>query len=380
MRRDTYTKYSSHMQESNSHGDGPWQGAQGVRDSAAIVIPKSGIRDCEAQEQPQRTWAEERQQLVSWVATAGAIWRWKGRWKRKTGIGTVDSLSLGWHVALVEAWVGIVDFAHKSYQSESGYEALEDEAFRLGLFSELCAGVAFVDAMTLCCLVQPSGIVRRWRIHMTEQRCEVKMKAISLCCLVQRSEIVRRWRKRARRKRKRLAVLRAKQASLAKVEQEQGQGGQLAERSSGGVRARRESIPRRLSLGGGLAERFGLGFTPLRGSPPRQLFPMDSEEARTTEGRQRKGWRQAATRSRSRSQSRGVQVKRRMDILIWCTLVYHMEIMEIKDGSSGRSQGWSKKKTVRTPLQEGDADGRKHRATGRAQKASPGVRKSWKLF
>jgi hypothetical protein len=37
---------------------------------------------------------------------------------------------------------------------------------------------------------------------------------------------------------------------------------------------------------------------------------------------------------------------------------------------------------VRTPLQEGDADGRKHRATGRAQKlkVSPGVRKSWKLF
>ena len=73
-----------------------------------------------------------------------------------------------------------------------------------------------------------------------------------------------------------------------------------------------------------------------------------------------------------------------MDILIWCTctLVYHMEIRdpEIKDGSSGRSQGWSKKKTVRTPLQEGDADGRKHRATGRAQKVSPGVRKSWKLF
>ena len=369
------------MQESHCHGDGPGQGAQGVRDSTAIVvIPKSGIRDCEAQEQPQRTWAEERQQLVSWVATAGAIWRWKGRWKRKTGIGTVGYLSLGWRVALVEAWVGIVDFAHKSYQSESGYEALEDEAFRLGLFSELCAGVAFADAMTRCCLVQPSGIVRRWRIHMAEQRCEVKMKAISLCCLVQRSEIVRRWRKRARRKRKQQAVLRAKQASLAKVEQEQGQGGQLAERSSGGVRARRESIPRRLSLGGGLAERFGLGFTPLRGSPPRQLFPMDSEEARTTEGRQRKGWRQAATRSRSRSQSRGVQVKRRMDILIWCTLVYHMEIMEIKDGSSGRSQGWSKKKTVRTPLQEGDADGRKHRATGRAQKASPGVRKSWKLF
>jgi len=36
-----------------------------------------------------------------------------------------------------------------------------------------------------------------------------------------------------------------------------------------------------------------------------------------------------------------------MDILIWCTLVYHMEIMEIKDGSSGRSQGWSKKKIKR---------------------------------
>ena len=66
--------------------------------------------------------------------------------------------------------------------------------------------------------------------------------------------------------------------------------------------------------------------------------------------------------------------------VVWCTLVYHMEIKEIKDGSSGRSQGWSKKKTVRTPLQEGDADWRKHRATGRAQKASPGVRKSWKLF
>jgi hypothetical protein len=373
------------MQESNCHGDGRGRAHKGCATVLhRSLIPRSGIGDCEAQEQPQRTWAEERQQLVSWVATAGAIWRWKGKWKRKTGIGTVDSLSLGWHVTLVEAWVGIVDFAHKSYQSESGYEALEDEAFRLGLFSELCAGVAFVDAMTLCCLVQPSGIVRRWRIHMTEQRCEVKMKAISLCCLVQRSEIVRRWRKRARRKRKQQAVLRAKQASLAKVEQEQGQGGQLAERSSGGVRARRESIPRRLSLGGGLAERFGLGFTPLRGSPPRQLFPMDSEEARTTEGRQRKGWRQAATRSRSQSQSRGVQVgvqfKRRMDILIWCTLVYHMEIMEIKDGSSGRSQGWSKKKTVRTPLQEGDADGRKHRATGRAQKVSPGVRKSWKLF
>ena len=314
------------MQESNCHGDGPRQGAQGVRDSAAIVgIPKSGIRDCEAQEQPQRTWAEERQQLVSWVATAGAIWRWKGGWKRRTG-GTVgQSLSiLGWHVTLVEAWVGIVDFAHKSYQSESGYEAILDEAFRLRLDWELYVVVAFADAMTRCCLVQPSGIVRRWRIHMAEQRCEVKMKAISLCCLVQRSEIVRRWRKRARRKRKRQAVLRAKQASLAKVEQEQGQGGQLAERSSGGVRARRESIPRRLSLGGGLVERFGLGFTPLRGSPPRQLFPMDSEEARTTEGRQRKGWRQAATRSRSQSQSRGVQVKRKMDILIWCTLVYHI--------------------------------------------------------
>ena len=128
------------MQESNSHGDGPGQGAQGVRDSAAIiVIPRSGIGDCEAQEQPQRTWAEERQQLVSWVATAGAIWRWKGKWKRKTGIGTVDSLSLGWHVTLVEAWVGIVDFAHKSYQSESGYEALLDEAFRLRLDWELCS-------------------------------------------------------------------------------------------------------------------------------------------------------------------------------------------------------------------------------------------------
>ena len=63
-----------------------------------------------------------------------------------------------------------------------------------------------------------------------------------------------------------------------------------------------------------------------------------------------------------------------MDILIWCTLVYHMEIIEIKDGSSGRSQGWSEKKT---PLQEGVADGRKHRATGRAQKTCPGVRKSW---
>jgi len=37
-------------------------------------------------------------------------------------------------------------------------------------------------------------------------------------------------------------------------------------------------------------------------------------------------------------------------------------------------------RTVRTPLQEGDADGRKHRAAGRAQKTSPGVRKSWKLF
>ena len=47
--------------------------------------------------------------------------------------------------------------------------------------------------MTLC-WVQLSGIVRRWRIHMAEQRCEVKMEAISLCCLVQRSEIVRRWR------------------------------------------------------------------------------------------------------------------------------------------------------------------------------------------
>jgi len=47
---------------------------------------------------------------------------------------------------------------------------------------------AKVDAMTLCCLVQPSGIVRRCRIHMAEQRCEVKMKAISLLCLV----IVRR--------------------------------------------------------------------------------------------------------------------------------------------------------------------------------------------
>jgi len=69
-----------------------------------------------------------------------------------------------------------------------------------------------------------------------------------------------------------------------------------------------------------------------------------------------------------------------MAILIWRTLVYHMQIMEIKDGSSGRSKGCSKKKTVRTPLQEGDADGRKHRATGRAQKTSLGVRKSWKLF
>ena len=144
------------MQESNCHGDWPGQGAQEVRDGvASIVIPRSGIRDCEAQEQPQRTWAEERQQLVSWVATAGAIWRWKGRWKRKTGIGTVDSLSLGWHVALVEAWVGIVDFAHKSYQSESGYEALLDEAFRLRLDWELCVVVAFVDAMTLCCLGGP---------------------------------------------------------------------------------------------------------------------------------------------------------------------------------------------------------------------------------
>jgi len=103
------------MQESNSHGDGPGQGAQGVRDKS------------------QRTWAEERQQLVSWVATAGAIWRWKGRWKRRTGFGTVGSLSLGWRVALVEAWVGIVDFAHEAYQSESGYEALLDETFRLGL-------------------------------------------------------------------------------------------------------------------------------------------------------------------------------------------------------------------------------------------------------
>ena len=123
--------------------------------------------------------------------------------------------------------MGIVDFAHKSYQSESGYEALLDEAFRLRLDWELYVVVAFADAMTRCCLVQPSGIVRRWRIHMAEQRCEVKMKAISLCCMVQRSEIVRRWRKRARRKRKRQAVLvlRAKQASLAKVEQEQGQGG-----------------------------------------------------------------------------------------------------------------------------------------------------------
>ena len=70
------------------------------------------------------------------------------------------------------------------------------------------------------------------------------------------------------------------------------------------------------------------------------LFPMDSLESRTTEGRQRKGWRQTAARSRSRSQSRGVEVKWKMDILIWCTLVYHMEIMEIKDGSSRRS-GWS---------------------------------------
>ena len=115
----------------------------------------------------------------------------------------------------MEAWVGIVDFAHKAYQSESGYEALLDETFRLGLnywFGsqwELCVVVAFVDAMTLCCLVQPSGIVRRWR-------------------------------KRARRKRKRQAVLRAKQASLAKVEQEQeqeqgqGQGGSLRSGPAGG--------------------------------------------------------------------------------------------------------------------------------------------------
>ena len=206
-----------------------WDGAgrtRGARQCHTLWLPHFGvISDCEAQEQPQRTWAEERQQLVSWVATAGAIWRWKGGWKRRTG-GTVgQSLSiLGWHVTLVEAWVGIVDFAHKSYQSESGYEALLDEAFRLRLDWELYVVVAFVDAMTRCCLVQPSGIVRRWRIHMAEQRCEVKMKAISLCCLVQRSEIVRRWRKRARRKRKQQAVLRAKQASLAKVEQEQCQG------------------------------------------------------------------------------------------------------------------------------------------------------------
>ena len=40
---------------------------------------------------------------------------------------------MGWRVALVEAWVGIVDFAHKAYQSESGYEALLDETTRLGL-------------------------------------------------------------------------------------------------------------------------------------------------------------------------------------------------------------------------------------------------------
>ena len=73
-----------------------------------------------------------------------------------------------------------------------------------------------------------------------------------------------------------------------------------------------------------------------------------------------------------------MEVNWKMDILIWCTLVYHMEIIESRTAQAeGASQGWSEKKT---PLQEVDADGRKHRATGRAQKASPGVRKSWKLF
>ena len=105
------------MQESNCHGDSRGKAHKGCATVPhRSLIPRSGIGDCEAQEQPQRTWAEERQQLVSWVATAGAIWRWKGRWKRRTG-GTVgQSLSiLGWHVTLVEAWVGIVDFAHKAY-------------------------------------------------------------------------------------------------------------------------------------------------------------------------------------------------------------------------------------------------------------------------
>jgi len=92
---------------------------------------------------------------------------------------------------------------------------------------------AKVDAMTLWCLCSRVGSSGDLDGHggytsKAEQRCEVKMKAISLCCLVQRSEIVRRWRKRARRKRKRQALCElSKRASRTKVEQEQARG-QLA--------------------------------------------------------------------------------------------------------------------------------------------------------
>jgi len=107
LRRDTHTKISSYIQKSHSHGGGPGQGAQGVRDNAALSLPHFRvIGDCEAQEQPQMTWAEERQQLVSWVATAGAILRWKGRWKGRTAFGMVGSLSL---VQIMEARVALVE-------------------------------------------------------------------------------------------------------------------------------------------------------------------------------------------------------------------------------------------------------------------------------
>jgi len=117
------------MQESNGHGDGPGQGAQGVRDDSATgATPFRVIGDCEAQEQTTEdvgggeTAAGEMEPADrSNLAAEREVERKDSVWD--SGCLVVSS-DYGGRVALVEAWVGIVDFAHKAYQSKSGYEAL----------------------------------------------------------------------------------------------------------------------------------------------------------------------------------------------------------------------------------------------------------------